>query len=247
MISFIDKNDKSIKNILKEYDFEVLVEDKSGSIVVYKLLAEFLKECYEIDSSRIHIHPHRGCGHENFNWDERPSINKHGLLFELPAKLRAYSSLYRPNNKFILIVIMDADNHSGVYLKEKLSQMCSLYAPEIPCVKALAVEELEAWLLADEQAIAKAYPNYRKNLYPSYIQDSICGTWEFLCKLVEDETIIKEIFKEANDQKNLHKNNYGYYKYQWAFKISRFLSWKANVSPSFKVLINDLTTVISKL
>ena len=47
-----------------------------------------------------------------------------------------------------------------------------------------AIEEGEAWFLGDLNAIKSAYPRARDDVLKSYINDSICGTWEKLADAV---------------------------------------------------------------
>ena len=47
-----------------------------------------------------------------------------------------------------------------------------------------AIEEMEAWLLGDRQAILKEFPRAKVHVLDSYLQDSICGTWEVLADAV---------------------------------------------------------------
>ena len=48
----------------------------------------------------------------------------------------------------------------------------------------IAIEEMEAWLLGDSEALLTAYPTAKRQLLQRYIQDSIIGTWEYLADIV---------------------------------------------------------------
>ena len=48
----------------------------------------------------------------------------------------------------------------------------------------IAVEEMEAWLLGDSEALLKAYPMAKRQLMQKYVQDSVIGTWEYLADIV---------------------------------------------------------------
>jgi hypothetical protein len=39
------------------------------------------------------------------------------------------------------------------------------------------------WILADEQAVLEAYPEADLSIIREYRQDSVCGTWEVLCRV----------------------------------------------------------------
>jgi len=44
----------------------------------------------------------------------------------------------------------------------------------------IAIEEGEAWYLGDLIAVKKAYPQAKDTILNSYVNDSICDTWELL-------------------------------------------------------------------
>lgn len=47
-----------------------------------------------------------------------------------------------------------------------------------------AIEEGEAWLLGDLNAVKGAYPRAKDGVLRAYLNDSICGTWEKLADAV---------------------------------------------------------------
>ena len=75
------------------------------------------------------------------------------------------------------------------------------------------------------QAIKKAYPNIDEDAYYEYKQDSVCGTWEALCRTVcpDNAESVLEIGYPA----------IGNYKSRWAKNISRYMRADKNRSPSF--------------
>ena len=48
----------------------------------------------------------------------------------------------------------------------------------------IAIEEGEAWLLGDYQAVEAAYPSVDWNVLRGYRNDEICGTWERLARRI---------------------------------------------------------------
>ena len=115
----------------------------------------------------------------------------------------------------------------------KESVMCT------DCVVCIAVKEMEAWLLGDEEAIVSAYPNAKKKYLRSYNQDGICDTWEVLANMVYPGGL-------ASLQKK-SKNSYsetGKAKCEWADKIGSTLTLENNVSPSFQHFLKELQTRI---
>lgn len=104
----------------------------------------------------------------------------------------------------------------------------------IDYVFCIAVEEMEAWLLGDREALFKAYPEARENKYKEYSQDSICGTWECLADIVYKGGI-KKFKKECPTYREVGK-----YKSEWAEKIGSYMRIDNNESPSFNYFIREL-------
>lgn len=201
---------------------EVLTEDKSGAMIVNRLVKQICEG--EGCNADIAIRPHRGCGSIPKNPDEKPPRFASALLDLLPAKCRAYNRVYGGTDT-ILVVIMDSDDHDPKILRETLYEVAHCYAPDMRSVIGLCTEEVEAWLLGDPKAVQLAYPNADMDGFDDYIQDSICGTWEQLCKIVcpDNYEDVWEIGYPA----------IGHYKAKWAENISRFMEAERNVSPSF--------------
>ena len=210
--------------------FEVLTEDRSGGIVADTLMKRILASV--VPSFTLSIRPHRGKGENPENWYQRPEKNASGLLDLLPAKLRAYDHVFA-GTEFILVVIMDSDTLSPDAVQSLLHTMCRKFAPSLPFVIGISVEETEAWLLADEQALLEAYPDADMNAYRKYVQDSVCGTWEKLC-----EVLLRE---KAAGLIQVGYPAIGQYKQEWAQNISRCMDPKRNISPSFIRFSQELT------
>ena len=107
----------------------------------------------------------------------------------------------------------------------------SIFVDHVFCI---AVEEVEAWLLGDSNAIRMAYPNARLSVLQSYVQDSICGTWEVLADIVYSGGFSK--FKKQNPT----YAEIGRKKREWAGEIGKFMSIDENKSPSFRFFIGEL-------
>lgn len=213
---------------------EILTEDRSGSVVVERLVNRLL-EHEHIDAS-VAVRPHRGCGSLPKDWESRPLKFASALLDLLPAKCRAYNQVYA-NTDTILVVIMDSDNNDPDELRKELYRVCKKYARDVRSVIGLCTEEVEAWLLGDIKAIMKAYPECDIDMYQNYVQDSVCGTWEMLCKVTYPES-----YEEIID---IGYPAIGHYKARWAEKISPYLQPENNVSPSFITFRNALLTALS--
>lgn len=214
---------------------EVLTEDRSSVIMIEKLIRRILKvqpvEC------PIYVRPHRGRGDFPLNLSMKPEPNTTSLLDLLPAKLRAYDKIYAGTD-LILIILMDSDYHSPELLTEQLNSLCKAYAPKIQTTIGLCVEETEAWLLGDQSAVIKAYPEADPEMLSEYVQDSICGTWEVLCRAIlrnYAERVIRIGYPAI-----------GQYKNEWATKISEYMNPDVNESPSFQKFRSALLEAVQK-
>lgn len=215
---------------------EILVEDKSGGIILAALVNSLLRN-YKGEKWTYSIHPHRGVGKVDFSWNEPPKPHTASLLNLLPAKLRAYRKvLSQPGFQCvdeILVVVLDADDNSPDELRSAIRRMGRLFAPEIGLVIGVAVEELEAWALADESALAAAFPDYDRDLYATYKQDAVCGTWETLARIIMPPHQAQQLIAVGYPA-------VGAYKHYWASALAKNLAAENNRSPSFRKFKNDL-------
>jgi len=212
--------------------FEVLTEDRSGGVVVDALMRQILEEI--LPSFSISIRPHRGKGDIPEDPFARPERFASGLMDLLPAKLRAYDRVYA-GTECILVVVMDSDNLSWDIVQSMLRGQCSRFAPGLLHVIGVCVEETESWLLADEQALLQAYPDADISVIREYKQDSVCGTWEVLCRAL--------IRGQAENLIRVGYPAIGQYKHEWACNISKYLDPKRNVSKSFRSFCHELEKV----
>ena len=216
-------------------NIEILAEDKSGAVVVKRMVEAICRRELKDDLPEVEVRPHRGCGKLPDDLQGKPGKFASGLLDLLPAKCRAYENVYKDGD-LILAVVMDSDNHDPAQLRSELYAVTSEYAPDIRCVIGLCTEEVEAWLLGDRKALLEAFPEADTAVIDSYEQDSVCGTWEVLCRAVCPDTY-----------KNIIEVGYpaiGNYKARWAESISNFMSPDNNKSPSFLLFANALTAAL---
>ena len=101
-------------------------------------------------------------------------------------------------------------------------------------VFCIAVEEMEAWLLGDRNAVLKAYPSAKTSLLNDYEQDSICGTWEKLAGAVYPGGLAK--FRKENKT----YQDIGKHKCEWALKIGEHMDVHRNCSPSFQFFVTAI-------
>ena len=211
---------------------EILSEDKSGAVVVQRL-TERITENEGVDVE-VNVHPHRGCGSLPKDMTAAPPKFASSLLDLLPAKLRAYNKVYGGQD-VILIIAMDSDDNDPQELRQMIYSCASKFAPDIRSIVGLSTEEIEAWMLGDKDAICAAYPDCRKDVLDSYEQDSVCGTWEVLCRAISDN---------AEELIEIGYPAIGHYKALWADTISRYMVPQKNVSPSFNTFKMALITAL---
>lgn len=211
---------------------EILSEDKSGAIVVERL-SERITESEGI-KAQVNVHPHRGCGSLPKDMTAKPPKFANSLLDLLPSELRAYNKIYAGKD-IILIIAMDSDDKDPQALRQEIYSVASKFAPDIRSVVGISTEEIEAWVLGDKSAIIEAYPDTDKDVLDSYVQDSVCGTWEILCRAVSEN---------AEELIDIGYPAIGHYKALWTENISRYMLPQRNVSPSFNTFKMALITAL---
>ena len=90
----------------------------------------------------------------------------------------------------------------------------------------IAIEETEAWLLGDRNALRAAYPGAKNAVLNGYVQDSICGTWEVLADAIH-----------RGGATRLRRAGYplaGKVKCEWARRIASRMDVNQNNSMSFR-------------
>ncbi|PWJ71420.1 hypothetical protein B0O40_1290 [Ruminococcaceae bacterium R-25] len=211
---------------------EILSEDKSGAIVVERL-SERITESEGI-KAQVNVHPHRGCGSLPKDMTAKPPKFANSLLDLLPSELRAYNKIYAGKD-IILIIAMDSDDKDPQALRQEIYSVASKFAPDIRSVVGISTEEIEAWVLGDKSAIIEAYPDTNKDVLDSYVQDSVCGTWEILCRAVSEN---------AEELIDIGYPAIGHYKALWTENISKYMLPQRNVSPSFNTFKMALITAL---
>ena len=211
---------------------EILSEDKSGAVVVERL-SERIAECEGI-KAQVNVHPHRGCGSLPKDMTAKPPKFANSLLDLLPSEFRAYNKTYAGKD-IILIIALDSDDKDPQALRQEIYSVASKFAPDIRSVVGISTEEIEAWVLGDKSAIIEAYPDTNKDVLDSYVQDSVCGTWEILCRAVSEN---------AEELIDIGYPAIGHYKALWTENISKYMLPQRNVSPSFNTFKMALITAL---
>ena len=202
--------------------FEVLVEDKSGSISVDILLQKILGANGVEHSWRLHAY--KGIGRIPRDLRPRTDPHKRILLDRLPRLLRGYGKSLDSSSS--VVVVVDLDKQDCTTFKGELDGVLKRCDPRPNALFRIAIEESEAWLLGDRAAVRAAYPDASDSALDGYEQDSICGTWEVLADAVHEggrAALAAEGWPAS-----------GIAKCEWARKIAPHVDPDRNLSPSFR-------------
>ncbi len=203
--------------------FEFLVEDKSGATALEILIPKIIgTEC------TYKVHPYKGVGKIPRGMKDPKDASKRILLANLPKLLQGYGrafNKYPQNYRAAVVVVCDLDDKNFEDFLGELVNILNSCNPKPDADFCLAIEEGEAWLLGDIRAITTAYPKADAARLAKYINDSICGTWEFLADTIYNgghEALKAEGWVEVGRQKSV-----------WSENICPHMEPDDNKSPSF--------------
>lgn len=200
--------------------FEILVE---GTSDVSLIEAVMTRRFGFVAGEHFRVHPHQGRGCLPRNLYETPNKKDKSLLNQLPAKLKGFS---HQSDSHYLIVLIDVDRDDPDELMKSLKDMLEKITKRPKHVLfGLAIEEMESWLIADINAVSKAYPTAKIGQLKRIQPDQICGAWEKLAQAI-GKTDLGCIT--------------GKHKEEWARKISPYLDLDNPPSPSFKQFIESI-------
>lgn len=204
--------------------FEILVEDASGGILLEKVMPRILGGATEAATYRIHTY--KGIGHIPKGLQPGTASNKRILLDQLPRLLRGYGRSLQDLDAAVVVVV-DQDRQCCTDLKAEMVKVLDACNPRPKTLFRIAIEEMEAWLLGDHDAIEAAYPKAKHRVIDGYAQDSVCGTWELLADAIYPGG--------ADALKKLGYPQVGQIKYEWAEQIACSVDVENNASKSFQV------------
>ncbi len=214
--------------------FEVLVEDKSGEKCLNILIPKIIP-----DQATFRIKSYKGAGKIPKDLRGKTDPMHRVLLDRLPKLLSGYGKTYQSSPGLnTVIVVCDLDNKVKDEFLIELAEVLESCHPKPNAFFCLAIEEGEAWLLGDINAITTAYPNAKVEVLRTYVNDSICGTWELLAEAIYPGGL-----------KKLCKNGYsviGLEKSKWAENISPHINICENKSPSFQFFRETLKKLSSQ-
>lgn len=207
---------------------QFLVEDYSSNLFIEQIMSQLSKR-YEYTYD---IKPFSGIG--GFKKSNKISeIKTKKLLNDLPSYLRGFDRNFSQYEAAI-IVVLDNDTRDTCKFRDELYEIAAMAMITIDHVFCIAIEELEAWILGDRDAILTAYPNARISVLNNYEQDSICGTWEVLADILYKGGCAK-LKKNCKTYSEIGK-----LKCEWAGNIAKYIDVNRNVSPSFSYFINEI-------
>lgn len=217
--------------------FQFLIEDSSTEILIGHVMKK-LQRKYPDREILFDMKSFNGIGHlrTTGNLMDRKGGN---LLNNLYIYLRGFDKALSSMKNAAIVVVMDNDQRDVGLFKQDLEQVANEAVENTDYVFWIAVKEMEAWLLGDEEAIMRAYPLTKRKFLKAYEQDGICDTWEVLADMIYPGGL-SGLHKKA-------KNSYsetGKAKCEWADKIGQELVLEDNVSPSFREFLYALQSRI---
>ena len=203
--------------------FEILVEDQSGGKALNILVPKIIGSAHS-----FRVHSYKGVGRIPRNMRNANNANKRFLLDNLPKLLKGYGRTYQgqPNtSQAAVILVCDLDDKCLKVFRQDLFGILNACDPRPETRFCIAIEEGEAWFLGDINAIKRAYPKAKDAVLNSYVNDSICGTWEKLADAVYPggaQNLSKKGWQAVGEEKS-----------KWAVGISPHMDVRRNRSPSF--------------
>lgn len=212
---------------------EILVEDLSGKRALDILIPRMIG-----DHDTFRVHSYRGIGRIPKNMKDAVDPSKRILLTNLPKLLKGYGRTFTgfPSDyRAAVILVCDLDDRNLKSFLAELNAILDACHPKPETHFCLAIEEGEAWFLGDIGAVKSVYPAALDSILNSYVNDSICGTWEKLADAVFPGGA------KALSQKGWQA--IGAEKGRWAEEISPKMDIENNASPSFCLFRDEIRSL----
>jgi len=163
--------------------------------------------------------------------------SKRILLDQLPRLLKGYGKQYAATpGEYAVFVVCDLDDKCLKSFRAELLAVLDGCNPRPNAHFCIAIEEGEAWLLGDIQAVKAAYPKAKDNVLKGYQNDSICNTWEVLADAVYTggaPALTKKGWQVVGKKKS-----------EWAEKIAPNIDIEHNKSESFKYFVRKMQELL---
>ena len=202
--------------------FEILVEDQSGKKALDILVPKIIG-----DRHTFVIHSYKGIGRIPKNMRDADDASKRILLENLPKLLKGYGRTFAGYHDYqaAVILVCDLDDKCLKAFRRELFGILNGCNPQPEARFCIAIEEGEAWFLGDLNAVRKAFPRAKDAILNSYVNDSICGTWETLANAVWQGGA-KKLLASGWQAVGTEKST-------WAERIAPHMDVDNNNSPSF--------------
>lgn len=205
--------------------FQFLVEDKSSAVLLDILMKAKIPQSQSLSYG---IKFFRGIGGFSMGKKKNAKEIKTGkLLNDLGIYLAGFDKSLQ-GIEAAVFVVLDNDDRDTCSFRIQLEDLAKEKNITMDHVFCIAVEEVEAWLLGDKKAISLAYPKASLKALSSYVQDSICGTWERLADIVRPGWL-KRVRRDSVPYMEI-----GIEKSKWARTIGIHMCPESNASPSFR-------------
>jgi len=217
--------------------FEILIEDASGKIALEFILEKILGPNEQDHTYRIILY--KGIGRIPKDLRGTTDPQKRILLDRLPKLLRGYGKSLQ-DFPATVVVVVDLDDKDCLAFKQEMLDILNACNPQPTTLFRIAIEEGEAWLLGDCNAVKAAYPRAKEPVLNAYVPDSICGTWEKLADAVYPGG--------SQKLRQLGWPHTGQAKCEWAKNIAPHLDVESNQSRSFQVFrdgIRNLAGIVT--
>ena len=208
---------------------EILVEDQSGKKALDILVPTIIE-----NKHTFVVHPYKGIGRIPKDMRDTRDASKRILMDNLPKLLKGYGKTQagRLNFPEVVILVCDLDDKCLKTFWGELNGILNACDPKPETRFCIAIEEGEAWVLGDLHAVKAAYPKAKDAVLHSYMNDSICGTWEKLADAVYpggSSTLSKKGWQVIGAEKS-----------KWAEAITVHMNVANNRSPSFCYFIRKI-------